>query len=134
MLLAFNEADLDAYVVTVSEESESDIEDYDEDNDLAPTSKKRKAPTKAIGLKASCGRLKKQAKTSVNISNRLFFRLRSRETSEEVIFSNLYKGHLDFIDSKFVAFKGVSSMLAVSSAVLVKRFKVRAEAATTAEP
>jgi hypothetical protein len=134
MLLAFNEADLDAYVVTASEESESDMEDYDEDDDPAPASKKRKAPTKATGAKASRGRPKKQAKTSANTSNRLFFRLRGRETGEEVIFSNPHKGHLDFTDSEFVAFKGVGSMPAVGSAVPFEGFKVSADAATTAEP
>jgi hypothetical protein len=141
MMLAFNETDLEAYMAVASEDSESDMDDYDEENDseddnqpTAPTSKKRKAITKATASNVGRGRPKKQAKTSADSSNRLFFRLRGRETGERVIFSNLDKGYLDFTNSDFVAFKGVGSMPAVGSAVPFEGFKVSAEAAAKAEP
>jgi hypothetical protein len=69
MLLAFNEAELDAYVAVASEDSDSDddAEDNDsEDDDLPPASKKRKAPTKSTAPKAGRGRPKKQAKTGAS--------------------------------------------------------------------
>jgi hypothetical protein len=135
MLVAFKEADLDAYVAVASEESESDVDDYDkgddsedDDQSTTPASKKRKATTKATASKPGRGRPKKQAKSSESTSGRLFFCLRGRETGERVIFSNPHKGYLDFTNSEFVAFKGVGSMPAVGSAVTFEGFKVSAEA------
>jgi hypothetical protein len=80
MLLAFNEADLDAHLGTLSGQDDSDSENYvenesedSEDGYLysASTSKKRIAPVKAVASKRGRGRPKKQARPSTTTSYRL---------------------------------------------------------------
>lgn len=130
MLLSFSEAELDTYVNTAGENEDSESEDPDEGM-LQPTaSKKRKAPPPP---KRGRGRPKKQPKTSDTTSKRLFFRMRGRDTSEGQIFYEPERGHLDFTDDDFVAFRGIMALPAVGRKVPLEGFKINEKATSSAE-
>jgi hypothetical protein len=134
MLMAFNEAELEACLVTTRHGKSghvgcSDGNRSSEDNAVisGPTSKKRKQAAKSQTPR-------KHAKTAAATNNRLFFRFKGRETSGGCIFYNPHKGYIEFTDSDCVAFKGVGSMPAVGNKVLFEGFKTDARASTQAEP
>jgi hypothetical protein len=127
-----------------SDESENDTYSYDEDDavyrkrntyeDDYGLHRKRKATANTTALKSGSGRQKKQIKLGMDTSNRLFFRLRGRETGEGQIFFDANQGYLDFTDSGFVVFKGVGAPEHVGNRVPFEGFKLSKEAAVEAEP
>jgi hypothetical protein len=129
MLLAVNEAELDTYVKTADKNEDSECGESDQEVPQSTASKKRKAPPPKRGR----GRPKKQPKTSDTTSKRLFFRMRGRDTSEGQIFYAPEKGHLDFTDDDFVAFKGIMALPAVGREVPLEGFKINAKAMSSAE-